>query len=173
MSNEKAQAPKIRRVITGHDAKGKAVVWKDDFASNHKWPNEQACATTIWTSEGAPTDFLIDEDGAERSIGSAPPEKGTRFSSIVLQPGYMPGKVHRTDTLDYSIVITGKPTLYLDDGERVDLAEGDIVIQRGTNHAWANHTDEVVFMMGVLVDGSPKREGSIAGNATADAPAAS
>jgi len=170
MATENQNTPRIRRVVTGHDADGKAVVWKDDIASNHKFPNEFACATTIWTTEDAPADYLREEDGGARIIGSAPPEKGTRFSHLVLQPGAEPRHVHRTDTLDYNIVMKGSPTMYLDDGVRVELNEGDVVVQRGTNHSWANHSAGVVHLLGVLVDGSPKREGSVAGLKTADAP---
>lgn len=168
MTTDRSDTPSIRRIVTGHDAEGRAVVWKDDIASNHKYPNEYACATTIWTTEGAPADYTVEEDGGARIIGSAPPEKGTRFSHLVLQPGYTPPHVHRTDTLDYNIVMRGHPTMYLDDGVKVELKPGDVVIQRGTNHGWGNHTDEEVHMLGVLIDGGPKREGSVAGMQTAD-----
>ena len=172
MSVEKVKAPTIRRIITGHDANGRAVVWKDEIATNHKFPNDQACATLLWSTEGTPADYLSEEDGGLRVTGSAPPKEGTRFTHLVLQPHTEPRHVHRTDTLDYNIVMKGRPTMYVDEGVRVELNEGDVIVQRGTNHSWANYTDDVVHMLGVLIDGTPKREGSVAGLQTADAPPA-
>jgi len=173
MSTEKAQPPAIRRFVTGHDANGKAVVVQEGLATNQKSTSDGAgVATTIWTTEGAPADFMNEEDGGARATGSSPPPNGTRFAHLVMQPGYGPNPVHRTDTLDYNIVLKGTPTMYLDDGVRVELKEGDVVIQRGTNHAWANHSNEPAYMIGVLVDGTPKREGSLSGMKVADTPSA-
>jgi quercetin dioxygenase-like cupin family protein len=61
------------------------------------------------------------------------------------------------------IVVAGEMTLYLDDGVRTVLKAGDVCVQRGTNHAWANHGTEIARLVGVLLDGKPKRTDSLHG----------
>jgi quercetin dioxygenase-like cupin family protein len=61
--------------------------------------------------------------------------------------------MHRTETVDYGVVLRGELTLVLDDGSETPLRQGDVVVQRGTDHAWVNPTDEPAQMVFVLVDG--------------------
>jgi uncharacterized cupin superfamily protein len=61
--------------------------------------------------------------------------------------------MHRTETLDYAVVLEGEITMLLDDSE-VHLKAGDVVIQRGTNHAWSNRSGKPVRMLYVLIDGT-------------------
>lgn len=78
---------------------------------------------------------------------------GSRHASTTTTDSKQPHPLmHRTETVDYGIVISGHPTLVLDDSE-VTLEPGDVVIQRGTNHAWSNRTKEVVRIAFVLLDG--------------------
>jgi len=60
--------------------------------------------------------------------------------------------MHRTETIDYGVVLRGKVWLVLD-ADEVELGPGDIVVQRGTNHAWSNRSEETVRMVFVLLDG--------------------
>ena len=64
--------------------------------------------------------------------------------------------MHRTDTVDYAICLSGEMTMLLDDSEVV-MGPGDVMIQRGTNHAWANRGSEYCTMAFVLIDGEGKR----------------
>jgi len=154
--------PQVRRVVTGHDG-DKAVLWIDEQASNHRFPNSVAAATQLWSSVGTPADFLDDEDGGKRQLGTAPPEAGTRLTRLELAPSDFVPPLHRSDTLDYTVIVSGNVTLYLDDGVETVLGAGDVIVQRRTNHAWANHGPGNAVMVGVLIDGAPKREGSLHG----------
>lgn len=163
--------PCIRRIVTAHDAEGKAVIWLDDLASNHKRPNPFVTSTLLWSTDSSPACFLDDEDAGDRQLGIAPPPRGSRFVHLEIKPGMkvtagdeVPG-MHRTDTLDYNIVVAGEVTLYLDDGRKTKMKAGDVCIQRGTNHSWINEGTENVRLLNILLDGEPKRPGSV-GEAT-------
>ena len=157
------QAPKMRRVVTGHDADGKAVVWLDGNASNHKFPDGHVSSTMMWSTEALPSDFLGSVDDGSRVLGTNPPPGGSRFTMMEFQPGNELRGLHRTDTIDYVICISGEMTMYLDDGVTVVLRPGDVLIQRGTNHGWVNTGSVPCRLAVVLLDGAPKRAGSITG----------
>jgi mannose-6-phosphate isomerase-like protein (cupin superfamily) len=165
--SETKRDPKVRRVVTGHDANGKSVVWIDGHATNHKYPNEKMISTLLWCTEGSPADFMADEDAGARIIGTAPPPQGTRFMHSELQPGQAHEwpHLHRTDTIDYKVIISGEVTMYLDNS-KVTLRAGDVVISRGTNHAWVNEGSVPCRSVTILVDGKPKRAASVSGNVT-------
>jgi quercetin dioxygenase-like cupin family protein len=154
--------PKFRRVVTRHDANGKAVVWIDGDATNHKFPSEKISSTLMWSTDATPTQVLGDDDEGARLLGTTPPLGGSRFTMMEFQPGNA-GHLHRTDTVDYVICISGEIDMALDDAQSVTLRAGDVLIQRGTNHAWANRSDKPCRLAVVLLDALPKREGSISG----------
>jgi quercetin dioxygenase-like cupin family protein len=106
------------------------------------------------------------EDEGARILGTAPPANGTRFCVIELQPGSAYHGQHRTDTLDYVLCLSGQVVMPMDDTE-IMLDAGDVLIQRGTNHAWVNRTDRLARIAFVLIDGQPKRSGSLAGGTNA------
>ena len=160
---EERARPKFRRVVTKHDENGKATVWIDDDATNHKFPDEKISSTMMWSTTGTPTQILGDEDEGARVLGSAPPLGGSRFTMMEFQPGNEMHGLHRTDTVDYVICIAGEIDMFLDDGEFVRLHAGDVVIQRGTYHAWVNRGREPCRLAVVLLDALPKRAGSISG----------
>jgi mannose-6-phosphate isomerase-like protein (cupin superfamily) len=141
-----------RRVVTGHDAQGKSVVLSDGMPpQNHPMRGAAIGADFIemWNSpEAVPT--LTSEPAAEPV--SRPftimPASGHLIRIIDIYPPRMGGHrtvMHRTRTLDYAIVIEGEIVLVLDDSEVV-LGPGEVVVQRGTDHAWENRTDEVTRM---------------------------
>jgi len=174
----------IRRVVTGHDAEGKAIV-----TSHGALPTVielNAIPGTVfhevWSTTGAPAPV---NNGADPSVGPLmlpPPKHGTRIRFVDIPPDtadYLAhgaermkdafaqiGDVaastvkqdsphplmHRTESVDYGIVIEGEMTLVLDDSE-VLLEPGAVVVQRGTNHAWANRSGKPCRMLFVLVDG--------------------
>src|ERR1700722_7017126 len=108
MADQKERlTPKIRRVVTGHDASGKAIIWIDGDATNHKFPNESISSTLMWSTAANPTQILGDEDEGAPTLGSPPTPRGTRFTMIELQPG-TEATLHRTDTVDYVICIAGE-----------------------------------------------------------------
>lgn len=159
-------APSFRRVVTAHDAGGKPVIWIDGNATNHKFPSDKISSTLMWSSESTPTHICGVEDEGERILGSAPPAHGSRFTMMEFQPGNA-AHLHRTDTVDYVICVAGEIDMFLDDTQFITLRAGDVLIQRGTYHAWANRSDKPCRLAVVLLDALPKRQGSISGLASA------
>jgi quercetin dioxygenase-like cupin family protein len=154
--------PKFRRIVTRHDAKGQPTIWFDGDASNHKFPSEKISSTLMWSTETTPTQIFGTTDEGERILGSTPPLGGSRFTMMVFQPGNE-ANLHRTDTIDYVICVEGEIDMLLDEKQFVTMKAGDVLIQRGTNHAWANRSNKPCRLAVVLLDALPKREGSISG----------
>jgi quercetin dioxygenase-like cupin family protein len=153
--------PPIRRVVTGHDAAHVAKVLGDAPATNAKYPQPGQVSTLMWCTDGAPAKIPIGEnpeDMGARILGTAPPRNGTRFTVIDFPPGNAP-HMHRTETVDYVIVIEGEIEMDMD-ASTVKLRAGDILIQRGTNHAWANRGSKRARVAFVLVDAEPLGIGS-------------
>lgn len=176
--------PNIHRVVTGHDAQGKAVI-----SSNGPLPTVVELSAIpgtvfheVWATDATP---VVVNNGSDPTLGDLclpPPASGTRirfvdippdteeflnqgaakmadaFTQIgdveasTVKPDSPHPLMHRTESLDYGIVISGEMTLVLDDSE-VLLQEGSVVVQRGTNHAWANRSGKVCRMLFMLVDG--------------------
>ena len=150
------QYPPIRRFVTGHDANNVAKIIMQGPATNAKGPSPAAVSTLIWSTDRTPADISIGEDVEDlgaRIIGTAPPANGTRFAVIDFPPGNEP-RMHRTETIDYVIVLEGEIEMDMDDST-VKLKAGDILVQRGTNHAWANRSGKNARVAFVLVDGQP------------------
>ena len=147
---------KLRRIVTGHDAQGRAIVWKDGAPPREFSGAEKIVATLVWATDATPFDYRRDEDMGERQLGIAPPPGGTRFSVVEIQPGNAP-YLHRTDSIDYVICLQGEVEMQLDDRAAVKLVAGDVLVQRGTNHAWVNRGSVPCRLAVVLVDGKPKR----------------
>jgi quercetin dioxygenase-like cupin family protein len=153
--------PPIRRVVTGHDAVQVAKALLDGPATNAKHPQPGLVSTMLWCTDGAPAAIPIGEqpeDMGARILGTAPPRNGTRFAVIDFPPGNQP-HMHRTETIDYVIVMEGEIEMDMD-ASSVKLKAGDIMIQRGTNHAWANRSGKRARVAFVLVDAQPLGIGS-------------
>ena len=146
----------IRRVVTGHDGKNLAKVIGDGAASNTKTPREGVASTLIWCSDSMPADIAVGEDGEDmgaRILGTAPPENGSRFIVMEFAPG-IASEMHRTETIDYIAVIDGEIDMDMDDST-VTLRAGDVMVQRGTNHAWINRSSRRARLAIVLLDAKP------------------
>lgn len=130
----------VRRVITGHDENGKAVVKIDDIGANRTNRRENQFAQVIWTTDDLPIDFAEDgEDKGSREIGTTIPG-GSVFRVVQFNPGVAP-RNHRTDSIDYAVVIRGEIDMEMDDTV-VHLNAGDVLVQRGTIHNWVNNGTE-------------------------------
>jgi mannose-6-phosphate isomerase-like protein (cupin superfamily) len=166
-----------RRIVTGHDAAGLSIVvsdgpvpitrelGEDGVAFHEVWMTTSAPATIGAGAEDptvptpSPADVAPGASGrvAPGPITVPPPTQGTRIRINEFLPGHLDDRglqspVHRTESIDYGIVLEGEITLILDDGE-VTARAGDIVIQRGTDHAWANRGDAIARVAFVLVGG--------------------
>ena len=143
-----------RRVVTGHDADGRSVVLSDGpTPRSHGIPG--ATFHELWSTTETPASLAAAEEAepTARALVTPPPPGGTVIRIVDLEPRSR-SPMHRTRSLDYGIVLAGNVTLVLDDGSETRLGPGDVVVQRGTDHAWVNDTDEPARMAFVLVDGS-------------------
>jgi mannose-6-phosphate isomerase-like protein (cupin superfamily) len=175
----------IHRVVTGHDAHGKAVI-----TSNGPLPTVVEIAAIpgtvfheVWSTHATPAPVDNAPDPSLGALSLPPPQHGTRIRFVDIPPdtadylahgaermhaafsqigdaGASTTKadsphplMHRTESVDYGVVIEGEMTLILDDSEAL-LKPGSVVVQRGTNHAWANRSGKVCRMLFVLVDGA-------------------
>jgi quercetin dioxygenase-like cupin family protein len=149
-----------RRIVTGYAATGKAVVWKDGPPTNQVRAVPGFVSSIMWITDQTPCEYAGAEDMGLRKIGIAPPPGGTRFAVLEIGPE-APVFWHRTDSVDYVICIEGEVDLELDGGESVKMRAGDVMIQRGANHAWVNRSGAPARIAVVLIDAKPKREGSL------------
>lgn len=161
----------LRRIITGHNKEGQSCVIIDGPPTR---------ANAYWLTDATPADNAGDGDTAQQVRKLEPPACGTIFRYAEIPPDNPnisreereqatakmfaqmgaehcrpdttrhPG-MHKTRTVDYVILLAGEVTLLLDQGE-VDLKPFDVVVQRGTNHAWVNKGKEAALIAAVLVD---------------------
>jgi mannose-6-phosphate isomerase-like protein (cupin superfamily) len=175
----------IRRIVTGHDASGRAIVTEDRLApSVHTNPKRVGFhMTQLWMTDESPAPIGNEEDPTSRPVKLEPPKGGTVVRIIEFGPEgdwlekintqdtkeawgafgtatastNTKGKakhpfMHRTESVDYALCLSGEITLVLDDDE-VTMREGDFLVERGTNHAWANRSGKPCRMLFVLIDG--------------------
>ena len=142
----------VRRVVTGHDAVGRAVVKIDEIAQNISSRRAGVSSTVIWSTDTFPVVNEGDDDLGQRKTGTTL-ENGTIFRVVRYEPGVVPRR-HRTDSIDYAVVISGEIDMELD-GESVTLRAGDVLVQRGTIHNWVNRGKDVAIVAFVLVAAKP------------------
>ena len=142
--------PLVQRVVTGHDENGRAVFKSEDFSPTKTIESGDASFVLLWTTETVPADNNDETDGREREAGLTL-EKGSVIRMVDMLPGGV-SPFHRTNSIDYGIVIEGEVELELDDGHTKTIGPGGIIIQRGTNHRWANRTDKPCRIAFVLIE---------------------
>ena len=143
---------KIRRVVTGHDAQGRARVAIDELCRNviSRRPSHASCV--VWSTGEFPADNADERDGAAREVATTDPN-GTVFRIVEYGPGVAP-RNHRTESIDYAVVLAGEIDMELD-GETVQVRAGDVLAQRGTVHNWVNRGVEPCVIAFVLVAARP------------------
>ena len=175
----------MRRIITGHNAEGKSVITIDGPPARSLSENEGGLYE-LWNTDGNEINTLDDIDRADSEVLLSPPVGGTKFRYFQINPtpegvpadlieaataaafekmGAAHHRVdttrhpamHKTKTIDYIILLKGDVTLLLDE-EEVDLKPFDVVVQRGTNHAWVNNGSETALFIAVLIDSDLKRK---------------
>jgi mannose-6-phosphate isomerase-like protein (cupin superfamily) len=147
----------IRRVVTGHDAQGRAKFEVDEIAKNVISNRPGASSCVVWSTKG----FPVDNDGfSDPSAGEfkTTVEGGTVFRIVRYEPGVSP-RNHRTDSIDYAVVISGEIDMELDNGVVAHLKQGDVLVQRGTIHNWVNRGKEVCVIAFVLISAKPVSAG--------------
>jgi hypothetical protein len=172
----------IRRIVTGHNAAGKSIFLTDGPAPNVNSRGTASTTTTeLWKTIATPADNAGEGDPTGPPFRLMPPRNGSVFRIIAYPPdkervaalreagaahdsrseGYVrdlanarhPG-FHKTDSIDYAIVLSGEIYALMDEGETL-MKAGDVLIQRGTSHAWSNRTDEPAYVAFVLIDAKP------------------
>ena len=167
-----------RRIVTGHDAQGKAVALYDAPLQAIQRSAGGNGMTLCWVTGEFPVDMASAADRAQTKVGVPPPANGTIFRivdfapaptggygavdhhQILLNMGIDPAtqgyarheNTHRTRTIDYAIVLDGEIDMLLDDTE-VHVKAGDILVQQGTNHAWVNNSGKPCRIAFILIDG--------------------
>jgi quercetin dioxygenase-like cupin family protein len=142
----------VRRVITGHDAAGRAIVQVDEVAQHAFVGRPGATACNVWTTEGFPANNDGSVDAGLRKTGLTLPN-GTIFRVIEFAPG-VAARNHRTSSVDYIVVISGEIDMELDES-KVHLRAGDVMVQRGTIHNWVNRGSAPCVLAVVLIDAKP------------------
>ena len=150
-------ALKIRRVVTGHDANGKAVILKDSDAPNVISQRPKQARALLWATDTLPALNDGDEDMGDLDVGLGF-KGGSVFGIVKWEPGSTP-RMHRTLTLDYGVILQGSVVLQLDDGVEVELKAGDTFVQRGTVHAWDNRGTVDCICAVAMVDAKPVKVG--------------
>lgn len=170
----------IRRIVTGHDDSGKAIVVSDEIATNSlSRPNRPGVTlTNFWKTEGQPR-FDGPDETLDGPLVLKPPQNGSVFRFVEFEPEdpevmkTLDGRaafaemgaadrikdnqrhpfMHRTDSVDYAVVVKGKIVMMMDEEEDdLVLEAGDVLVQRGNNHAWSNKFDETCIIAFVLMD---------------------
>jgi quercetin dioxygenase-like cupin family protein len=139
-------------VVTGHDAQGRARVAIDELCRNviSRRPNHASCV--VWSTGEFPADNGDERDGAAREVATTDPN-GTVFRIVEYRPGVAP-RNHRTESIDYAVVLAGEIDMELE-GETVQLRAGDVLVQRGTVHNWVNRGTQPCVIAFVLVAARP------------------
>ncbi|MSR15542.1 MAG: cupin domain-containing protein [Gammaproteobacteria bacterium] len=171
----------FRRIVTGHDAAGRSIFTSDGIATAVKEIESMPglALTNLWVTDSAPADNSGNLDAAARPVLLEPPHSGTAFRIVEFPPdsawrGRADGHdafasigaghardatsadpmMHKTDTIDYLMVIKGEIWAILDEGETC-LKAGDVMIQRGTKHSWSVRTEEPCLLLAVLINSKP------------------
>ncbi|MEN4760060.1 cupin domain-containing protein [Chryseobacterium sp. C39-AII1] len=149
-----------RRIITGIKD-GKSVIVEDEIVKNavEHFPN--LIISDVWNTQQMPASLDLESQIPNTGFPQTP-KNGTYFRYVSIPPdkdlglevktGEPHPMMHKTQTLDYIIILSGELYLIMEEGETL-LKPGDIVIQRGTNHAWSNRSDEPCIQLAVLIDG--------------------
>lgn len=147
--------PRIpRRVVTGHDAQGRSVFLHDGEPPVVRTAPDGALFYELWNTDAAPARIAAREpEPTQRDLTVPPAARGTKIRINEFPPGVV-SPTHRTQTVDYGIVLEGEVVLVLDDGAERILGPGDVVVQRGTDHRWENRGGTTARVAFVLVDGS-------------------
>jgi mannose-6-phosphate isomerase-like protein (cupin superfamily) len=171
-----AESKPVRRIVTGHDAQGKAVALFDSEVAPKVRSAGGNAVTMLWVTEEGPVDVSGSKDRAEAKVGVPPPRNGSIFRIVEFPPtkqgdhpvdhhqvlvamgidpdtqGYLRhANTHRTRSVDYAIVLDGEIDMLMDDSE-VHMKAGDVLVQQATNHAWVNNGTSNCRIAFILID---------------------
>jgi quercetin dioxygenase-like cupin family protein len=159
-NGRKAMTLEVRRIVTGHDASGKAIIKTDErLTAVSRLGRADVVGCEIWSTGRMPVDNSAESDSEQRKgFVTRYNYVGTGQGIVIRINEFAPGAAkfrHRTETLDYGIVLAGECDLELDSGEVVHLTAGDVVVQRGTMHTWVNNGPAPCVLAAILIDATP------------------
>lgn len=141
----------LRRVVTGHDENGRAMFRSIDLIEPEVIPSGDAAFATIWSTAEVPVNLNDDTDGRYRDVGLT-----LNGGSVIRVVDMLPGAsspMHRTNSVDYGIVLSGEVELELDDGKVEICRASDVIVQRGTIHLWRNPSEsQICRIIFVLIE---------------------
>lgn len=150
-----AASAAVHRVVTGHDETGLAVFRSEDWEVPQPVVPGTADFLLLWTTATVPADNNDETEGRERAAGLT-----LHGGSVIRVVDMLPGgesPMHRSNSIDYGIVLTNEIELELDSGERRTVKAGGVIVQRGTNHLWRNNTNQPTRIVFVLTEALPYR----------------
>jgi quercetin dioxygenase-like cupin family protein len=142
--------PPIQRVVTGHNDQGRACFVSEDLAEPQPVPTGDANFLLLWTTQTVPADNNDETDGRLRDVGTTL-KGGSAFRIVDMLPGGE-SPFHRTNSIDYGIVLEGEVELELEDGRKKTVGKHGVIIQRGTNHLWRNTSDRICRIAFILIE---------------------
>ena len=162
--------PPVRRFITGHNAEGNATVTRQDGGQWTRYDNKSIAFNVLYSTSESPPDLNHEKDLkahdeliANGKLGLVNPN-GSVLRIVDFSPG-LQGRMHRTQSIDYGIVLEGEIDMVLDNGETHRLRKGDVAVQRATIHQWVNPTDQwtrIAFVLQecaeVVIEGKSLKE---------------
>ena len=148
----------LRRIVTGHDEQGNAIVKIDEIAQHWREGRPGGTILNVWTTDTAPANNSLDTDGGMREGKFTMIQNGSVFRILDFKPG-LERRMHRTNSIDYIVVMSGEIDMELDNGVEVHLKQGDVVVQRGTIHNWINRGTETCIMAVILIHADPVTAG--------------
>ena len=145
----------VQRVVTGHDGAGRAVIRSEDWASPEPKAAGVADFLLLWTTATVPVDNNDETEGRERAAGLT-----LHGGSVIRVVDMLPGgqsPMHRSNSIDYGIVLTNEIELELDSGEKRTVKAGAVIVQRGTNPLWRNRPSQTTRIVFVLIEAAAYR----------------
>jgi len=158
-------ALQVRRIVTGHDANGKAILASDERLTGASAPARPGISRVeLWSADKMPVDNSEGAAAEAQRKGFVVRHNyvGSGQGHVCRVVEFAPGGskfMHRTETLDYAILLKGECDLELDDGKTVHMKQGDICVQRGTMHAWVAIGSEPAVFAFILIDADPVEMG--------------
>ena len=161
------QFAKIPRVIVTGETDGRSTILQDGKSENISEHVTNLVISDIWATDAMPVNLqktvqientlfpITPKNGSYVRYVSIPPD-GDLLNNVPQNPGQPHPLMHKTETLDYIIILSGQIYLILEEKETL-LNPGDIVIQRGTNHAWSNRSSEPCIQLAILLDAAGQK----------------
>jgi len=152
-----------RVIVTGHTDEGKSTIVRDKIVTNVAEEIPGLIISDIWATNTMPVDLnqeliipntlfpCTPKNGSYFRYVKIPPDSELKVDKLTINSGEQHSLMHKTQTLDYIIILSGEIYLITEEQETL-LTAGDIVIQRGTNHAWSNRSNHYCIQLAILLD---------------------